>query len=180
MPEQPVKKMYLEGKDGSRIEGTPSEGGVRGDRAKYGVAGVKLKKKRARKKVAKKKRKRRLKKWKPRTESTILKACLHWLQANGVYAWRNNTGALPDGAGRFIRYGHIGSPDIIGWTKSGRWFGVECKVRGNEQSPAQVAFQQAAEEDDALYILVYGVIDLENYRKELTKQSLMHNHDILV
>ena len=123
------------------------------------------------KKVRKKtKRKRKLKKFvSKRTESAILKDCLHWLEANGVYAWRNNTGALPTGNGGWIRYGRVGSPDILGWAKSGRWFGVECKTAGGSQSPAQVEFQAAAEADGALYILAYGAIDLENFRKELTR-----------
>lgn len=125
------------------------------------------KKKRPRKKV---KRKRKPKKFvSKRTESAILKDCLHWLGANGIYAWRNNTGALPTGDGRFIRYGFAGSSDILGWTKSGRALCIECKTPGGKQSPAQVEFQRRADEDGALYILAYGAIDLENFRKELTK-----------
>ena len=116
------------------------------------------------------KRKRKPKKWvSKRTESAILKDCLHWLQANSIYCWRNNTGALPTGNGGFIRYGHAGSGDITGWTKSGRRLEVECKTADGRQSPAQVAFQAACEKDGVLYILARGAIDLENFRKELTR-----------
>lgn len=125
------------------------------------------KKKRPRKKA---KRKRKPKKWvSKRTESAILKDCLHWLQANGVFAWRNNTGALPTGNGRWLRYGYVGSADILGYCRNGRGLAIECKSPGGSQSPAQVEFQRRAEETNALYVLAFGAIDLETFRKEITK-----------
>lgn len=49
------------------------------------------------------------------SESEVLTACLkHLGNRPGVRVWRNQTGALPDRAGRVIRFGLTGSADIIG------------------------------------------------------------------
>ena len=130
---------------------------------------VPVKKKRKRRKVKRKKPK----KWaSKRTESAILSNCLHWLKANGVYAWRNNTGAsFINGA--FIRYGYIGSADVLGLCKSGRFLSIECKSPGGKQSPAQVEFQEKVEENGGLYLLVTSVIQLETWRGEITKKGVV-------
>lgn len=60
-------------------------------------------------------------------ESDVLKSCLALLKFRGIPAFRNNTGAVKL-EGRFIRYGKVGSSDIIGiLPATGRWLAVETK-----------------------------------------------------
>ena len=111
------------------------------------------------------------KKWvNKHTESAILTDCLHWLKANGVYCWRNNTGASFIN-GTLIRYGFIGSADILGLCKSGRFLAIECKSPGGSQSPAQEVFQGEVEKNGGLYLLVTSVVQLETRRREITRKE---------
>ena len=62
------------------------------------------------------------------TEAEVVGSCLNGLELMGIEAWRNNTGALKDRAGkRYIRFGKPGSSDILGILKDGRFLAVECK-----------------------------------------------------
>lgn len=73
-------------------------------------------------------------------ESDVQKQCLEYLQAKGIYCWRNNTGVLRSG-GRFVRFGMVGSADILGITKDGRFLAVECKrEKGGVLSDEQKTF----------------------------------------
>lgn len=96
------------------------------------------------------------------TERDVLNACLQWLAVNGYFVWRNNTGGykINDGAGRFIRYGAKGSPDIIGMTKQGQFLGIECKAGRNKQEPEQIEFEAKIKASGGIYILAYSVDDL--------------------
>lgn len=101
-------------------------------------------------------------------EGQIVNACIRWLIMNGIFCWRNNTGAYkPEGSSSYVRYGFKGSPDIIGMTKQGRFLGVECKAGDNTQSPHQRAFQEQAEASNGLYILAYSVDDLIAKQSEI-------------
>ncbi|MCL2007417.1 MAG: VRR-NUC domain-containing protein [Treponema sp.] len=73
-------------------------------------------------------------------ESHILKGCLHYLEARGIYHWRNNTGAVRIGPGRFMRFGKVGSSDILGILRGGRFLCVECKAPNGRLSPEQKQF----------------------------------------
>ena len=74
-------------------------------------------------------------------EGVIVAACLEFLHYAGVVAWRNNSGAVKyknaSGASRFLRYGKVGSADIIGWMPDGRFLGVECKTPTGRLSESQ-------------------------------------------
>jgi hypothetical protein len=73
-------------------------------------------------------------------ESQVLNGCLHYLQARGIYHWRNNTGAVRIGPGRFMRFGKVGSSDILGVLPGGRLLCVECKAKTGRLSPEQKDF----------------------------------------
>ena len=73
-------------------------------------------------------------------ESIILDSCLHYLQVRGIYHWRNSTGAIRLGPGRFMRFGKVGSSDILGLLPGGRFLAIECKAPGGRLSPEQVEF----------------------------------------
>jgi hypothetical protein len=73
-------------------------------------------------------------------EGLILNGCLRYLEARGIYHWRNNTGAVQVRPGQFMRFGKVGSSDILGVLPGGRLLCVECKARGGRLSPEQKRF----------------------------------------
>lgn len=95
-------------------------------------------------------------------ESLVVNACMRWLWNHGCFVWRNNTGAIkPPGSNRPIRFGKVGSPDIIGMTPSGRFIGVECKSGKNGLSEPQEAFRDLILEHNGIHVLAYCIEDLE-------------------
>lgn len=95
------------------------------------------------------------------SESAIVAQCLEWLAMRRIFAWRNNTGSYKTPEGRFIRYGHVGSADIIGLLPDGRFLAVECKTPEGRQSKAQRIFQSSITRNNGVYILARGTEDLE-------------------
>ena len=91
------------------------------------------------------------------TEHEIQKQIIEYLQAVGIFHWRNNTGRR-----NHIQFGYPGSPDIIGILPDGRFLGIEVKTRTGKQSPAQVIFQQNVEKSNGLYILARSIDDVKN------------------
>ena len=77
----------------------------------------------------------------PKISETMLnKQIVSYLHAIGCYVWRNNSGVLKSGT-RFVRFGHVGSGDIIGITPNGRFISIENKCNGEPTSPGQAIFQ---------------------------------------
>lgn len=76
----------------------------------------------------------------------------------GLLCWRNNSGALPDRSGRVIRYGLVGSPDILACYR-GRFLGIEVKAKDGKQREAQVNFQRALERAGGVYVVARSVDD---------------------
>lgn len=76
-------------------------------------------------------------------EGLILAQVLEYLKARGVYAWRNNTGAVRlegRSGSRFVRYGMKGSADILGVLDDGRFLAIECKAPAGRVTPEQSCF----------------------------------------
>ncbi len=99
-------------------------------------------------------------------ESDVVKSCLSILALKGIFAWRNNTGAVISmykGKKRFIKYGCKGSPDIIGILPNGKFIGVECKKVGGKQSDDQVEFQRKVSMNYGIYVVVQSGNELLNY-----------------
>jgi hypothetical protein len=107
------------------------------------------------------------------SESAIVARCLEWLAIRRIFAWRNNTGALKID-GRWIRYGHPGSSDILAVTPVvitpemvGRTVGVftaiECKTEAGSQRANQKMFQKMVENAGGRYVLARGPDDLERH-----------------
>ena len=106
---------------------------------------------------------------KPR-ESSIVAACLQLLALRGIFAWRNNTGAVAasyKGKSRFIRYGHPGSADIFAVVKGGRFLAVECKTPlgprggGTKQSEDQIEFQRRVFDAGGVYWVIRSGEELD-------------------
>ena len=108
-----------------------------------------------------------LKQLKPK-ESEVVKACLDWLFYKKIFAYRNNTGAFKTtyknkrgvSKSSFVRYGAVGSPDIIAIHK-GLFIGIECKVPGKKQSEDQIKFEAKVKKAGGNYMVVCGVDDLD-------------------
>lgn len=93
-------------------------------------------------------------------ENQVVRECLKLLHAQGIFAWRNNTGAVSIG-NRFVRYGYTGSADIIGLMPCGQFLAVECKAPGGKQSSAQKIFQEKIETNGGRYLLVDSASKLQ-------------------
>jgi hypothetical protein len=76
-----------------------------------------------------------------RPEAAALVEVLKALRTHPAVAWveRQNSGAVRVG-GRFVRFGWVGCPDVLGQLKDGRLLGVEVKAAKGRTSPGQVAF----------------------------------------
>lgn len=99
-------------------------------------------------------------------ESLVVNACIRWLWLQGCFVWRNNTGAWkPAGSSRPIRYGFIGSADIIRVTPSGRFISIECKSpQGGKPTEAQNHFGNRVQENNGIYIVARSIDDLEAHK----------------
>jgi hypothetical protein len=76
-----------------------------------------------------------------RPEAAALVEVLKALRTHPAVAWaeRQNSGAVRVG-GRFVRFGWVGCPDVLGQLKDGRLLGAEVKAAKGRASPEQVAF----------------------------------------
>ena len=61
------------------------------------------------------------------------------------YFWRNNSGALRNKYDRLVRFGKVGSSDILGVSPDGRFIALEIKRPDGsyKPTPAQLEFLQA-------------------------------------
>jgi hypothetical protein len=94
-------------------------------------------------------------------EGHVLDGCLRYLEARGIYHWRNNTGAVQIAPGRFMRFGKVGSSDILGVLPGGRLLCVECKAKGGRLSPEQKQFLADVQELGVLALVVRGWWELD-------------------
>ena len=100
-------------------------------------------------------------------ESTVLNGCLRYLDRVGIYHWRNSTGAVRIAPGRFIRFGKVGSSDILAiLPPNGRLLCVECKAKGGRLSPEQKQFLDDASSLGCLAIVVRDWRELDRTLRE--------------
>jgi hypothetical protein len=67
------------------------------------------------------------------------RAILFYLASRGAFVWRNNVGMLRDRNDRPVRYGLIGSSDVLGCI-AGKFIAVEIKTGRDKLRPAQEQF----------------------------------------
>lgn len=74
-------------------------------------------------------------------EAAALAEVLKALRTHPSVAWveRMNTGAIKVG-NRFVRFGFVGSSDLIGMMRDGRFLGVEVKSNKGRLRPEQAVF----------------------------------------
>lgn len=113
-----------------------------------------------------------------RPEAEIVREVLRYLATvPGVVAWRSNTGAFRlrhKGRERFVRFGPVGQPDILGWKvepwcrgasdchirRVARFLALEVKRAGAELRPDQAAFLQLVRDAGGLAGVVRSVDDV--------------------
>ena len=104
------------------------------------------------------------------SETAIVKECLDYLAIRKIFAWRNNSGATrpkrADGTTGFLRFGYVGSSDILGILPGGRFLAVECKAKGGKLSDAQQTFLTRITESGGLAIVAYSYADIFKAFKE--------------
>ncbi len=99
-------------------------------------------------------------------EGQVLRACLDYLALAKIRAWRNNTGALPDAAGRPVRFGLAGSSDILGVLPGGRFLSVEVKAPGGRTTALQDQFLAGITQAGGLALVVRSIEDLRRGLRE--------------
>ena len=57
----------------------------------------------------------------------LIASIVYWLNGRGHYVWRQNSGKAHVGR-RWIHLGPSGTPDVIGFTNTGIFLGVEVKA----------------------------------------------------
>lgn len=98
-------------------------------------------------------------------ETDLQRSIIEYLTTKRIFWYRNNTGAVrmgEGGSGRFLRFGSIGSPDIVA-VHEGLYIGIEVKGSDGKQSYEQKGFQEKLEIAGGIYILAYSMEDVINY-----------------
>jgi hypothetical protein len=76
-----------------------------------------------------------------------------------VLIWRNNTGFGYTTAGSPVRFGLVGSADLIG-CYAGRFLAIETKAPGGRLTKEQAAFRDAVQRTGGVWILARSVDDV--------------------
>ena len=102
-----------------------------------------------------------LKSKKYRRERDLIRDVLTMLQQRGIFAWRNNTGAVKQSS-RFIRFGVKGSADIIGiLPPEGKFLAIECKGKRGKPTEEQLAFIEQIKTNGGVAGVCWTLEDVE-------------------
>lgn len=102
-------------------------------------------------------------------ENQVKNSILEYLHTMGIVAWPNNTGAVKyesHGTGRFVRYGHKGSGDILGVLPGGRFLSIECKTTSGRASSAQTDFMLTVNRAGGLAFIARSIDEVEKILTE--------------
>jgi len=102
-------------------------------------------------------------------ETEILKACLQFLSAHGIFHWRSNQIPAPLPGGGFRRFvGLKGVSDILGMSPQGdgRLLAIECKTETGRVSEHQQVFLDRVTALGGVACVVRSVDELEADLKE--------------
>jgi hypothetical protein len=94
----------------------------------------------------------------------LVQQVLTYLRYKGHKVFRMNAGAIMTGqyGQRRVQLAPSGCPDIIGWQKgTGKFIGVECKIKPNKPTYLQEEFAKMMQADGCIYVLAYGLSDVE-------------------
>jgi hypothetical protein len=94
-------------------------------------------------------------------EGLVKAAILEYLQVRGFFAWNNPTGAVEVRPGQWMRFGKVGSSDILGCLPGGRFLAIECKAEKGRLSGAQRDFLNEVERLGGLTIVARSFQDVD-------------------
>jgi penicillin-binding protein-related factor A (putative recombinase) len=115
------------------------------------------------------------------TEKQIQDSILQWLNASGIFHYRQNTGAFSKEYTRkrdgrltrsYVKFGTPGSTDIV-VVFHGMYIGIEVKDDDGEMSEDQENFMYALNKSGGVYLLVRSLDEVINYFNHL-KKSFKH------
>lgn len=100
----------------------------------------------------------------PSTEKETQAKCLKWLAEQGIFHYRQNSGAFMGQGGGMYQIGVKGAPDII-VVRLGRYVGVEVKdvKESAKQNSNQIKFQKDLEAAGGTYLLIRDVEELKRF-----------------
>lgn len=98
------------------------------------------------------------------SEKEIQNLILEYLHLRKFFCWRNNSGAMVsshNGKQRFMRFGLVGSGDIIGLTPNGRFFSIEVKVPGRQPTFEQSQFMNGINKNGGIAFVATCLEDVQ-------------------
>ena len=97
------------------------------------------------------------------TETELQRDILALLYLAGVTAWRANSGYVK----KNVKLAPSGTPDIIGYTRDGRFLGIEVKLPGKPLRTSQMEWHEKALKAGCKVFVAYSVEDVERELEEL-------------
>jgi hypothetical protein len=97
------------------------------------------------------------------SEQDIQRAILEYLALRGYFCWRNNTGGFRDKRDHFYIFGKVGSGDILGLTKEGRFFSIEVKAPGKKPTDHQRDFIASVNKNKGLAFVATSLEDVQTF-----------------
>lgn len=97
------------------------------------------------------------------TEHQVQLVIQEYLALKGIYCWRNNSGVLRDRRGVPVHFGKVGSADILGIAKDGKFLAVEVKRpdMSYKPTPAQIEFLTAIRDNGGYAGIATDIEDVE-------------------
>ena len=96
-------------------------------------------------------------------ESDVVKFAIDFLLQSGYFVWRNNTGAMPwrdrYGQEKFMRFGKVGSSDILGISPAGRFVAIECKDK-SKATEKQLEFLEEIKRRGGIGLIIHSPEEL--------------------
>ena len=79
-----------------------------------------------------------------------------------IRVWKNSTGCAQTPSGHFIKFGLVGSADILGIrAPTGQLIAIECKTGKARQSKEQKAFEKMITAFGGIYVVARLTSDIE-------------------
>lgn len=91
-----------------------------------------------------------------------MKEIMLYLASNSILIFRNNVGTAKTVSGEFIKFGLcVGSSDLIGILKDGRFLAIECKTEKGRATPEQINFINAINKSGGVAGICRSVQDVK-------------------
>ena len=88
-------------------------------------------------------------------EGEVQRQIIEYIEASGIYAWRNNTGRRGG-----VSYGKQGSSDILGILPGGKFLAIEVKGPNGKASLEQLEFLGNIAKNGGVAFIAWGLDDV--------------------